>query len=206
MKSSFFQKSDTSICTWKDSHCGDTTNLNCNCTRLVNFSDFIRNFDFLSCFSLFALHLMWDEWRQSQTFLAKITRDGKIALLFDHHTQLWNALIHSALIKQASFFYQEWPSTQSVVPGHFQGSNPCMFEMVEDWMWVCRLVSEWRSERSCLTTILHGFIRPVFAVLHTVTHLAAVDTLSVFTAELSWSFTFCNCVQNENCTHDLKKK
>lgn len=55
-----------------------------------------------------------------------------------------------------------------------------------------------------LTTILHGFIRPVLAVLHTVAHLAAVYTFPVFTAELLWCVTFCNCIQIEK--KNKKKK
>lgn len=43
-----------------------------------------------------------------------------------------------------------------------------------------------------LTALFHGFIRPVFAVFHVVTHLAAVDTLAVLTAELPWPVTLCN--------------
>lgn len=47
--------------------------------------------------------------------------------------------------------------------------------------------------RACdLTALFHGFIRPVFAVFHVVTHLAAVDTLAVLAAELPRPVALCN--------------
>lgn len=44
-----------------------------------------------------------------------------------------------------------------------------------------------------LTALFHGLIRPVFAVFHVVTHLAAVDTLAVLAAELSRTVALCDC-------------
>ena len=49
------------------------------------------------------------------------------------------------------------------------------------------------KQTNYLTTLLHGFIRPVLAVFHVVAHLAAVDTLAVLTAELSRPVALCNC-------------
>lgn len=45
----------------------------------------------------------------------------------------------------------------------------------------------------CLTALLHGLVGPVFAVLHVVTHLAAVDALAVLAAELSGAVALCDC-------------
>lgn len=44
-----------------------------------------------------------------------------------------------------------------------------------------------------LTALFHGLIGPVLAVFHVVTHLAAVDTLAVLTAELSRPVALCDC-------------
>lgn len=61
------------------------------------------------------------------------------------------------------------------------------------WFWLrlmsCPVCAWWHS----LTALFHWFVRPVLAVLHIVTHLAAVNTLAVLAAELSWSIAFCNC-------------
>lgn len=46
-----------------------------------------------------------------------------------------------------------------------------------------------------LTTVLHGFIGPVLTVLHIVTHLAAVNALAIFTAELFRPVALCYCVE-----------
>lgn len=52
-----------------------------------------------------------------------------------------------------------------------------------------------KTERNGLTALLHGLIRPVFAVFHVVTHFVAVDTLPVLTAELPWPITLSNCIK-----------
>lgn len=57
-------------------------------------------------------------------------------------------------------------------------------------VFVCLCVCK---EREKLTALLRRLIRPVFAVLHIIAHLAAVDALAVLTPELSWPVAFRNC-------------
>lgn len=56
---------------------------------------------------------------------------------------------------------------------------------------------EEQRERIDRTTLLHGFIRPVLAVFYIVTDFAAVNTLPVLTAELSWPVALCNCWEDK---------
>lgn len=47
------------------------------------------------------------------------------------------------------------------------------------------------STNRFLTALLLGFVRPILAVLHIITHLAAVNAFSIPAEELQRSFTLC---------------
>lgn len=60
------------------------------------------------------------------------------------------------------------------------------------------------SRKDHLTALFLRLIGSVLAVLDGVTHLGAVDTLSVFAQKLQGSFTFGGCVRDDRSATTLK--